>query len=212
MTVIDPLHLRAGSNDLPQRLTRQGSSRDDADIAWALAQFEGEGVRGEGHFALLSHHVHDSLAGFYLIGLMTNEDKAEKLLAIVRKGRSNGGLGARDLEPYQRSVYDRYEERRAIDPELDAIIDGRLEAERQLGTTTKYRKERIDEKEKYIKDSVFAPDEQKKAAAIFPKQVDSQASTMADGIENIVRLVTRTRREGGGYLLPRAVFGAGDNP
>ncbi len=206
MTVIDPLHLRAGSNDLPQRLTRQGSSRDDADIAWALAQFEGEGVRGQGHFALLSHHVHDSLAGFYLIGLMSNEDKAEKLLAIVRKGRSNGGLGARDLEPYQRSVYDRYEEEKETNKALRDAIEVRLEQEAQVGKGSTTWQESNHAKEKHLKDSVFSPEESRRCAAVFPKQKDAYASTMADGIENIVRLVTRTRREGGGYLLPRAVF------
>ncbi|MBN9411489.1 MAG: DUF2235 domain-containing protein [Burkholderiales bacterium] len=198
--------LRAGSNYLPQRLTRQGSNRDDADIAWALAQFEGEGVRGQGHFALLSHHVHDSLAGFYLIGYLSNEDKAEKLLAIVRKGRQNGGLGARDLEPYQRSVYDRYEEEKMSDEALRVSIDNRLERESRLGKNATTLQEENFEKEAYRKDSVFSPEESRRCAAVFPKQTDQHASTMADGIENIVRLVTRTRREGGGYLLPRATF------
>ena len=72
------------------------------------------------------------------------------------------------------------------------------------------RRERLQAEAKYSKESVFRPDEQAKAAALFPVQKDEHAASIPEGIEKAARLITDTRREGGGYLLPRAFF-MGDN-
>ena len=56
------------------------------------------------------------------------------------------------------------------------------------------------------KESVFRPNEQARAAALFPVQKDEHAASIPEGIEKAARLITDTRREGGGYLLPRAFF------
>lgn len=92
------------------------------------------------------------------------------------------------------------------DEVLRDAIEERLKNEKLIGKGATTWQDGNQAKEKYQKDSVFTPDESRRCAAVFPKQTDAHASTMADGIENLVRLVTRTRREGGGYLLPRATF------
>jgi hypothetical protein len=195
--------LRRTSNYLPQLLAGYATSGEDEGIDWALTQFEGEEVRGTGHMALLTHQVHDSLAGFYLIGYMTAEDKAEKLLAIVREGRARG---EKSLKPYQREVFVNFNRASESDLELAKMIDRRLEGERQAGAKATTGQEKWQAEDKYKKDSIFTPEEQARAAKLFPRQTDADAATMPDGVENVARLITRTRREGGGYLLPRAIF------
>jgi hypothetical protein len=173
-------------------------------VAWALSQFEGDKVRGEAHFPLLIHQVHDSLAGFYLIGYMTAEDKAEKLLAIVREGRARG---VERLEPYQRQVYENYEAAKLKDSTLRAMVEDRLDAEKDVGKNATTRQEALRAEAGYHKSAVFSPVEQQRAWPLFPTQTDVYADTMPDGLENVARFITNTRREGGGYLLPRAIFG-----
>ncbi|WPB55347.1 hypothetical protein [Xylophilus sp. GOD-11R] len=41
---------------------------------------------------------------------------------------------------------------------------------------------------------------------VFPIQADEQAHDIPTWLENMVRLVTKTRREAGGYLLGRVIF------
>ncbi|WPB55345.1 hypothetical protein [Xylophilus sp. GOD-11R] len=41
---------------------------------------------------------------------------------------------------------------------------------------------------------------------VFPIQADEQAHDIPTGLENMVRLVTKTRREAGGCLLGRVIF------
>ncbi len=196
--------LRRRANLLPRWLSERQFSAEDKGLDWALAQFDGHNaVRGQGHFALLEEQVHDSMAGFTLIGYATPEDKAEKLLAIVREARENGPQG---LPPYQRSVYDAYESESINDENLRLMIETRLEREKLATKGATDRRERLQAQAKYSKESVFRPDEQARAAALFPVQKDEHAATIPEGIEKVARLITDTRQEGGGYLLPRAFF------
>ena len=145
----------------------------------------------------------DCVASVGLSHSVTPEAKAEKLLAIVREVRENGPQG---LPPYQRSVYDAYEKERREDVNLRAMIEDRLDAEKEAVKGAIDRRERLQAQAKYSKESVFRPDEQARAAALFPVQKDEHAATIPEGIEKVARLITDTRQEGGGYLLPRAFF------
>ncbi|WPB55350.1 DUF2235 domain-containing protein [Xylophilus sp. GOD-11R] len=202
----DPVDIgryRKTSNLLPQMLAAYGGGREDCGIDWSLRQYLGRDVRGEGHHALLTHQVHDSLAGFYLVGFSTDEEKAEKLLEIVREARESG---PQKLPPYQRQVFENYEKAGAADPQIVKSIDGRLreEARRGRGADTEQAIRRASEA--YRNESVFRPEEQGVLGRLFPVQTDEVANSIPTGLENVVRLITKTRREAGGYLLGRVIF------
>ena len=193
----------AVTNLLPRHMATMHRGKEDDAIDWALSQFDSDVVGHEDHMPFLAQHVHDSLAGFLLIGLLTDEDKAEKLLSIVREGRSGG---ADALEPYQRQVFENFNVAAEKDEALKEMIERRLNTERRIRASGSDPQERKKQLDAHSKDSVFKANEHLLALPLFPLQTDKDASTLPDGIENLARLVTSTRREGGGYFMPRAVF------
>ncbi|MFC7420922.1 T6SS phospholipase effector Tle1-like catalytic domain-containing protein [Iodobacter arcticus] len=96
---------------------------------------------------LLDEHVHDSLAGFYLAGYVTKEEKADRLLEMQKKPPSTN-------DPYDRKVY----ENAQADAEVSAL----------LKTKGELRKDR---------ERVFSPGEQDKLKTdkVFPVLTDADA-------------------------------------
>jgi hypothetical protein len=125
---------------------------------------------------LLDEHVHDSLAGFYLAGYVTKEEKAERLLEMQKKPPSPD-------KPYDRKVY----ENSQADPEVSDL----LKKKRAL------RKDR---------ERVFSPVEQDKLKTdkVFPVLTDADAPELRNGL--ITSQTWTRREGGGylkdRYVLP----------
>ncbi|WPB55567.1 DUF2235 domain-containing protein [Xylophilus sp. GOD-11R] len=192
------------SNLWPRRLFPYPNSPDDEAIAWALDQFKGPHVLSQGHIPLLAFQVHDSLAGFYLVGFSTQEEMAEKLLKIVEQAHSKG---PQSLAPYQRQVYDNYEAAIRHDPGLRDMVEDRIDTRRVLGAQATTGLEMRTVEAEFEMSSVFSMEERERAARLFPTQTDDYASTIPEGLaEKLVKAITDGRREPGGYLLERAIF------
>lgn len=166
-------------------------------------------VHGKEHEELLGKYVHDSLAGFYLAGYTTLEEKSDKLVQVLDKAEKHESLNA-----HEQALLDSYYEKRKTKPALVTTIDRRREDRREI------------EDEPYTKDFDYA--DKKKAlenfdrervfdhqqnqaidgAEVFPKRLtDADANLLIEGVAaKAIHAITDGRREGGGYLMRRAVF------
>jgi hypothetical protein len=172
-------------------------SMPDKEQLWALQQFE---VQPDLPFdtpflALLGSQVHDSLAGFYLAGYVTNEEKAEALLAMEQAGEASA--------PYKKRVWQNYQDAVKADPELSRVVAAKIDLLKQAENTSGYQMDRAMAKESARQQTAFTPEEQTALAKLFPLQTDADAAELR---HSLIRTQTETRREGSGYLRQRHVF------
>ncbi|MDO9402827.1 MAG: DUF2235 domain-containing protein [Polaromonas sp.] len=197
--------MRHPSERQPQRSLM--SPQDQAWIEWALEVMQGKRrVGGTDHHYLLGRYMHDSLAGFYLLGYTTSEEKAEVLLTLVEKKARGGALNAHEAE-----VVKNYEDISRTNVALEDAIGGRRKKLDGIHTarhdTAAARKM---ETEKYRITSLFTPQEKRdiEESGVFPVLTDDGANNLyQSGMDKLaLQKITRGRREGGGYFLPRMIF------
>lgn len=140
---------------------------------------------------LLESHVHDSLAGFWMAGYLSAEEKAEGVLKMA-----NDGGPAKD-QTYQQEVWKKYQD----SPELQKIIEEKqvLQAKAEQARFDG----QIDKMQQLQKQSAFTSEEQSQFAALYPLQTDANAPELRN---KMITTQTWTIREGGGYFYPRYVF------
>ncbi len=189
----------------PQQYASQAS--DQAWIDWALPVMRGDRrVGGADHMWLLGRYVHDSLAGFCLLGAGSREEKAEKLLELVEK-KARG----EKLNPYEAKVVKNYEEKSRTNRALRAAINDRVDKKRELERADyPHASMRWTDQAKLAKETVFLPEESRviDQSGVFPVLSDKDAPDLYEswGDKLALQTLTHGRREGGGYFLPRMVF------
>jgi len=187
----------ANQQQLLRADTRQAP---DATETLALKVFEEQ--RGQSRadgIALLEEQVHDSLAGFYLGGYVSAEEKAEKLRTWQTKPPS-------EHDRYNHQAWQNFEKAKVKNRELQKILDDKAELAR-LAENARFNG-RAGEMESLQRRGAFTDEEallltQVGGQSIFPVQSDEDAGALCSGY---VATQTGTLREGGGYLMPRAVF------
>lgn len=142
-------------------------------------------------YLLLERFVHDSLAGFWMCGYLTDEEKAEGILRMANDG------GPPKNSTYRKQVWQRYQESPALQKNIAHKQE--LQAARELAR----RDGRLDEMEKIDRQTSFSPEEQAQFAKLYPPQTDADAPELRDGR---IATQTHTRREGGGYFHQRYIF------
>jgi hypothetical protein len=181
--------------------------RDSSWMQWALQVMRGdERIGGSDHLWLLGRYVHDSLAGFCLLGPGSREEKAEKLLELVEKKARGEKLNA-----YEAKVVRNYEEKSRTNEVLRNSIQDRLEKKRDVenanypSASMKWHAQ-----EQHERKTVFLPHENRliDECRVFPVVSDKDASDLYENWSDRLALkrLTHGRREGGGYFLPRMVF------
>lgn len=184
-----------------------GEVRDWSWMVWALEVMRGrQRVRGEQHHLLLGRYMHDSLAGFCLLGYGSREEKSEKLLELVEKKARGEQLNA-----YEAQVVRNYEEKSQMNPALRSAIKDRLDEKRELENAGyPFAAMARFAKDAFANGSVFKPEENRviDESGVFPQLKDSDAEHLYAGLGEKLALQTITdgRREGGGYFLPRMVY------
>jgi len=169
--------------------------------ALALQVFEEQRGQSKAEgIALLEEQVHDSLAGFYLGGYISAEEKAEKLRTWQTKPPS-------EHDRYHHQAWQNFEKAKAKNPELQKILDDKAALEKQAETAR--FNGRLGDMEDIQRESAFTDKEatlltqDANGQPIFPVQKDSDAGALCS---MLVTTQTQTLREGGGYLSPRFVF------
>ena len=173
----------------------------DASEALALEVFEEQRGQSKAEgVALLEEQVHDSLAGFYLGGYVSAEEKAEKLRTWQTKPPSRE-------DRYNYQAWQNFEKAKASNPELQRILDDKAALAKQAETAR--FNGRLGDMDDIQRESVFTDKEatlltlDANGQSIFPLQRDSDAGALCSVF---VATQTETLREGGGYLMPRVVF------
>jgi hypothetical protein len=184
-----------------------GRARDVAWINWALKVMRGEDrVGGSDHLWLIGRYMHDSLAGFCLLGPGSREEKSEKLLELVEKKARGEPLNA-----YEAKVVKNYEEKSRTNEALAEAIDTRVK-KKQLRGDTQYPTASMKwhAQEKLDKENVFTRSETRviDESGVFPLLSDKDAPDLYESWNEklALQMLTHGRREGGGYFLPRMVF------
>ncbi|WP_235471407.1 T6SS phospholipase effector Tle1-like catalytic domain-containing protein [Herbaspirillum hiltneri] len=150
--------------------------------------------------ALLEEQVHDSLAGFYLGGYVSAEEKAEKLRTWQTKPPSEN-------DRYHHQAWQNFEKAKMQNPELQKILDDKAALAKQVESAR--FNGRTGEMESLQRRVAFTDEESSlltrdaHGKPIFPVQKDSDANALCSVF---VTTQTETLREGGGYLSPRVVF------
>jgi hypothetical protein len=142
-------------------------------------------------YPMLERFVHDSLAGFWMAGYLSDEEKAEGVLQMVEQG------GPPKDSPYRQQVWQRYQD----DPELEKIIEEKQAI--KIMAREAQQEGDIAQMERLNQQSAFSSDEQARFARLYPAQTDANAPELRD---KLITTQTHTRREGGGYFHPRFVF------
>jgi hypothetical protein len=173
---------------------------DDRE-ALALQVFEEQrGQPKDEGIALLEEQVHDSLAGFYLGGYISAEEKAEKLRTWQTKPPSRE-------DSYNYQAWQNFEKAKANNRELQKILDDKAALAKQAETAR--FNGRTGEMESLQRRVAFTDEESSlltqdaHGQPIFPVQKDSDANALCS---ILVATQTETLREGGGYLSSRFVF------
>lgn len=143
-------------------------------------------------FPLLELHVHDSLAGFWMAGYLSAEEKAEGVLKMANEG------GPSKDSPYNQEVWKKYQDR----PDLQKIIQNKQDLQKAKSTAL-VRGQTVSDMEDLDRQSSFTPEEQAQLAALYPIQTDANAPELRN---KMITTQTWTLREGGGYFYPRYVF------
>jgi len=184
-----------------------GRARDVAWMNWALSVMRGEDrVGGSDHLWLIGRYMHDSLAGFCLLGPGSREEKSEKLLELVER-RDQG----EKLNAYEARVVRNFDEKSKTNAALKEAIGKRRKRMEQIESTpyTDYASRRM-ARAKYHEESVFEPAENRviDESGVFPLLSDKDAPDLYESWNEklALQMLTHGRREGGGYFLPRMVF------
>ncbi|MFC5476298.1 hypothetical protein [Paraherbaspirillum soli] len=190
----------ANANDWQQRLYYADIAPSPEEL-WALEQFkEPPDPQNAPYMALLADQVHDSLAGFYLAGYSSAEEKAEALLAMARE---HDKTRKEPSSRYDKRVWDNYQEALKNDPKLAAMMQSRIDKYKEAENAPGYRLEKINALENAHQQTPFSQQEQDKLTPLFPTQTDADAADLGHWA---VRTQTDKWREGGGYLRQRVVF------
>jgi hypothetical protein len=163
-------------------------------------------VGGSDHLWLIGRYMHDSLAGFCLLGPGSREEKSEKLLELVER-RDQG----EKLNAYEARVVRNFDEKSKTNAALKEAIGKRRKRMEQIESTpyTDYASRRM-ARAKYHEESVFEPAENRviDESGVFPLLSDKDAPDLYESWNEklALQMLTHGRREGGGYFLPRMVF------
>lgn len=183
------------------------TERDQRWATWALEVMQGQRrVGGDEHYGLLGRYMHDSLAGFYLAGYSTREERSEKLLELVEKKARGESLNAHEAQ-----VVANYEEKSKANEALRDVIGGRRKkAEDVENAQYEHTSAKRLAKDQYDKERIFKPEENRviDESKVFPVITDADARIFYGSRFNkyILTHMTDGRREGGGYFLPRMIF------
>ncbi|MGQ3001006.1 MAG: hypothetical protein ACT6UH_11290 [Hydrogenophaga sp.] len=184
-----------------------GRARDVDWINWALSVMRGEDrVGGSDHLWLIGRYMHDSLAGFCLLGPGSREEKSEKLLELVEKKARGEPLNA-----YEAKVVKNYEEKSRTNAALKKAIQKRIDDRNEIQNTGyPYASMKWQAQDRYARKSVFEPEENRVVdeSGVFPVLSDKDAPDLYESRNEklALQMLTHGRREGGGYFLPRMVF------
>lgn len=137
---------------------------------WVMSQFDRTDPLDADVIAFFDNHVHDSIAGFYLAGEVTEFDKRSKVEKIKKKNRAS-------LSGFDLKIYD-------LAKEVEAA-----QAKAQRG-------EKLSDAEQSLVD-------QARTGTPYPVMTDADTRSMRDAA---ILTQTSSRREGGGYLMPRFYF------
>ncbi len=184
----------------------QLQATDIAWLAWVKPLLQGRGMVQDvrtAHYAFLRGYVHDSMAGFYLRGYASGHDMAEKLLQLVKQKAQ----GAPARNPHEDTVLEKYERESKTNKALEVAIKDRLDKQREIDNAHyDYPSDKWKARDAYHRTSDFTAEEGAIVASsgVFPVVSDADAHQLDDSL--VLRQLTAGRREGGGYLLPRAIF------
>ena len=140
---------------------------------------------------LLERYVHDSLAGFWMAGYLSDEEKAEGILDMAKKGGPSKG------DAYRQKVWQNYQAK----PELQQIVQSKQDL--QIKAEQARFNGQLDRRDELDRQSTFTPEEQAQLAELFPMQTDANAAELR---HSAIKTQTWTLREGGGYFYPRVAF------
>ena len=188
------------SNQL-QLLRADLRAHPDTWEALALQAFEEQrGQSSSNRIALLEEQIHDSLAGFYLAGYISTNEKAEKIREWQTEPPSKN-------DRYNYQAWQNFQQAKEANRKLQEVLDSKAELAKQAENAR--FNGRIGEMEDIQRDIAFTDDEatlltqDAKGNPIFPVQKDSDAKELRSGF---ITTQTGTLREGGGYLVQRHVF------
>lgn len=200
-----PVRYNVPGND--QRANLRALQRMDARAAldtwekFALAIFDDTNdIFEPPGIALLREQIHDSLAGFYLAGYTGKQEMAEALLRWQRRPPP-------PTSRYDHAAWTNFQRAKKNNPEMQRILDQKAELEKQAESAR--FNGRIEDYDAMKRRAVFS---EKEAALlsqdangepIFPLQTDSDAKELRSAF---ITTQTASRREGGGYFVPRKVF------
>jgi hypothetical protein len=137
---------------------------------WALSIFDKGKELPQEVKSFFDDHVHDSLAGFYLAGEVTDYDKELKVADVMKRNPDR-------LSGFDKKIYDHVSRvRQAVEKKKQgqelSIVESKLIEDNAAGTP-------------------------------FPLMTDEDTKSMR---KFIISTQTSSRREGGGYFLPRFYF------
>lgn len=137
---------------------------------WVMSQFDRTDPLDPDVVIFFDNYVHDSIAGFYLAGEVTEFDKRKKVEEIKKKDRSK-------LSGFDLKIYD-------------------LAKEAEAAQQKAQRGEKLSEAEQSLVDEA-------KTGTPYPVMTDADTKSMRSAA---ILTQTSSRREGGGYLMPRFYF------
>lgn len=151
---------------------RRALNRESLDVweEWALDIFDKPKPLPPEVMRFFDDYIHDSFAGFYMAGEVTEYDRRVKVSQVVKKNPE-------DLKGFDRKIYD-----------LAKKTDAAVAKKKAGGKLTAKEKELADEAE---------------YGTPYPIMTDEDTKDMRDPM---ITTQTSTRREGGGYIIPRGNY------
>jgi hypothetical protein len=137
---------------------------------WVMSQFDRTDPLPPEVVAFFDDYVHDSIAGFYLAGEVTEFDKRKKVESLRKKDRNS-------LSGFDLKVYD-------------------LTRQVEAAQAKQGRGEKLSATEQALVDEAAN-------GTPYPIMTDADTRSMRDFA---ITTQTSSRREGGGYLMPRFYF------
>lgn len=157
---------RTGANLMQVRSAQAGKALTGFETA-ALRYFDHPVAPPSGGPLLFEDYMHDSLAGFYMAGAVTELDRRTMIENVCKKHAAKQPLNGFEQKIYQENQI--WIDRRVVPP---GVNEG--------------------------------PNCQAEIGAVFPVQTDADVGDLR---EWVIVSQTDSRREGGGYLRDRAIFG-----
>jgi hypothetical protein len=137
---------------------------------WAVSQFDKSDPLPAGVVEFFDDYVHDSIAGFYLAGEVTEFDRRKKIEAVMK-------MDPKSLKGFDLKIYN-------------------LAKEVETAQAKQQRGEKLSEREQSLVDEA-------RNGTPYPIMTDADTKAMRDFA---ITTQTSSRREGGGYLMPRFYF------